>query len=69
MDRLDAWIISEQLVERLVNRHGLEEIDMRSSIQTSMITSTPVTNPLTKVDQHIDHILNVANWLLEGGEE
>lgn len=67
MERLDAWITAESLVGRIVEQHGLEEIEETAGMLTSIITSSPVTNPSTKVDQHIEHIMNVANWLLESG--
>lgn len=67
MERLDAWITAEALVGQIVAQHGLEEIKETTGMLTSVITSTPVTNPSTKVDQHIEHIMNVANWLLESG--
>lgn len=67
MERLDAYLSAETLVGRIVDQHGLEELEETTSMLTSMITSTPVTNPSTKVDQHINHILDVANWLLESG--
>lgn len=54
--RLDAWNAAVDMVKPIIDEHGLEEYKtgaMFSSVST-----------MTKVDQHIDHTMRVANWLL-----
>lgn len=47
---------ADTMVQPLVNQHDLKDHN-----------SGPVftSNPVTKIDQHITHILRVADWLLE----
>jgi hypothetical protein len=56
-DRVDAWNAAIGLIEPIVEAHGLEEYHT---------SQTPFTrgSTFTKVDQHINHVLNVANWLI-----
>jgi len=55
MDRTEAWVTASGLVQPLVLDHGLEAYPIGQIFSAS-------TN--TKVDQHINHIMNVADWLL-----
>lgn len=55
-----AWDMAVGKIEPLVNVHELESY--RGPAQA--FSSGPM---YTKVDQHVEHILRVANWLL--GEE
>lgn len=60
-ERLTVWDRAAELVAPIVEKHGLETYKVGSTV-ISYGTST-----FTSVDQHIDHILRVANWLI--GEE
>lgn len=58
MDRLSAWKQASKLVAPIVKTHGLEKYSLGASLFTTGIgVSTPV-------DQHITHIMDVADWLL-----
>ncbi len=58
MNRTEAWVTAHKLVQPLVDEHELEDYPVGPMFTAS-------TN--TKVDQHINHIMNVAEWLR--GEE
>ena len=60
MKRKKAWKKAAHLVEPIVEKHGLKQYAPGASI---FVTGTSVSTP---VDQHINHILTVAEWLLEG---
>ncbi len=55
MDRTEAWVTASKLVQPIVNEYELEDYPVGPMFTAS-------TN--TKVDQHINHIMNVADWLL-----
>lgn len=57
--RLKAWEQASQLVASIIAEHGLE-------IYKGAAPAFSTPSIFTKVDQHIDHIMNVANWLLQG---
>lgn len=56
-ERVDIFLASKTLVDSIVSEHGLE---IYRAGQVFGSTST-----YTKVDQHIDHVIRVANWLLD----
>ena len=56
--RKEAWKTAAKLIEPIVKKHGLEKYSPGASLFT---TGTGVVTP---VEQHINHILNVADWLL-----
>lgn len=56
--RLVAWSAAAEAVKPIVEQHGLEPYGAGGNI------FAPTTR-FTKVDQHIDHIMRVADWLLE----
>jgi hypothetical protein len=56
--RTAAWNMASELVEPIVDRHGLEKYSTGPNIFAQ-------TFKTTCVDQHIDHIMRVADWLLE----
>lgn len=55
--RLNAFNMAAGLVDPMVLNHGLAEYQTRNPILGSGTT-------ITVVDQHIDHIIRVAEWLL-----
>lgn len=62
MVRINAWMTAKDLVDPIVEQHGIEKYVPGSTIFGSGSTVTPV-------QQHINHIFEVAEWLLEKGEE
>lgn len=56
-ERLAAFNAAKDLVESIVEKHGLEP----TKLGAPAFTNAPV---LTNVDQHVGHILDVADWLL-----
>lgn len=48
------------MVAPIVEQHGIEESKIGGALFVSPTT-------LTKVDQHLSHIMNVADWLMNGG--
>lgn len=59
--RLDAWNCASSLVSPIVELHGLTEYKSNSTILAGGYTTTAV-------DQHVGHIIHVANWLLDEEE-
>lgn len=59
MKRLKAWNDASELVEPIVEKHGLNQI----SPGGNMFGNGPAI--LTPVDQHIEHIFTVAEWLMK----
>lgn len=57
MTRLEAWEIATKLIEPLVEKHEIETYRTGAPFAQSSVT--------TKIDQHLEHILTVADWLLE----
>ena len=55
--RVGAFVSAQSLVEPLVEQHGLKAQN-----------SGPVfvMNPVSEIEQHVDQILHVANWLMNG---
>lgn len=66
MKRINAWTLAAELVDPIVELHGLE--DFNSGANTTIFSSIGGSH-VTKVDQHISHIMNVAEWLLKKKEE
>lgn len=56
-ERLEAWNRASDLVRPIIDEHGLEIYRMGAQMFNSGST-------MTKVDQHIDHTMRVADWLL-----
>jgi hypothetical protein len=56
-DRVEAWKIAVTLVDPIVEKHGLDAVKLPSPA----FTYPPIS---TKVDQHVEHILRVASWLI-----
>lgn len=54
--RLRAWLMAEKLVGQVIEEHGLE------LYQTKYVLGGG--SAITKTDQHISHIREVADWLL-----
>lgn len=61
MNRMEALITANGFVEPIIDKHGLEPYVLGSSIFNP-------TSKFTKVDQHLDQVLRIADWLLEGGD-
>lgn len=59
LERKAVWEMAAELVIPIVEDHGLEEY--RSGPSNILMPAPHVT---TKVDQNIDHIIRVADWLL-----
>ena len=57
-ERLKALGAAKHVVDPLVEQHGLEPYQMGAPAFTRGST-------VTKVDQHIDNLLRVADWLLD----
>lgn len=55
--KLEALRLAESIVEPIVEKHGLKEYKGGAPVLYQAST-------FTVVDQHIDHILHVADWLL-----
>lgn len=55
--RITTWNTARDMVQPIVAIHGLEEY--RSGAPFGQQST------FTKVDQHLDHIMHVADWLLE----
>lgn len=58
IDRSTTWKLALEMVAPVIEQHGLEETK-----STGMIFVPP--SPNTVVEQHLDAIERVANWLLE----
>jgi hypothetical protein len=56
--RLKAWKMATEIVNPIIEQHGVEDISAPGS--APFITS----GKITKVEQHITHIMTVADWLL-----
>lgn len=56
--RETVFLMASQLVGPIVEKHGLEPTKSAWVQADSGYT-------ITAVEQHLDHILRVANWLLE----
>lgn len=59
--RIEVFNIAARMVSGLVLEHGLETYTNAGSILVNGYN-------VTKVDQHLDHILRVADWLLDTTE-
>lgn len=55
-ERQAAFRIASELVDPIIEMHGLEQY--RDGAMFSHMST------FTEVDQHVSHILNVARWLL-----
>lgn len=55
-----VWNVATELVIPIIEDHGLEEY--RAGPQNILV---PGPHLVTKVDQNIDHIIRVADWLLD----
>lgn len=56
--RLAAFKFASDLVAPIVEQHGVEKYSIGSFLTN--------TSTYTSVEQHITHILQVGDWLLEG---
>lgn len=57
-ERIAAFKAAQELVDPIVDKHGLEKVMSTQGLGfTSSIAHTPS-------DQHLGHILDVADWLL-----
>lgn len=56
-EKLDAWIKASELIKPIIDEHTLEVY------KSGAIPFGP-SSTVTKVDQHIDHNMRVADWLL-----
>lgn len=56
-ERLEAWGAARVMVQEIVDQHGLEDQKMGGPVFRSSPT-------ITKVDQHLQHIVHIADWLL-----
>lgn len=59
-----VWETANDLVAPIVEKHGLEEYRTAPSSLAAAIASTNVSTTFTKVDQHVSHIMAVADWLM-----
>jgi hypothetical protein len=59
--KLDAWYAATKAVEPIIEKHGLVQHRVGNIVAT--------TATFSPVDQHIDHIVRVADWLLETEEQ
>lgn len=57
--RQTAWGVAADLVAPIVEQHGLEEY----AVRTGQPFATP-TSTMTKADQHLAHVRDLADWLL-----
>lgn len=58
LERRAAWEIATELVIPIIEDHGLEEYKTGPAFLTHGTT-------MTKVDQNVENIIRVANWLLD----
>lgn len=58
--RLEAWTLAKELVNPIVEQHELKQI----SPGGSFLAAGP--SIVTAVQQHINHTIEVAEWLMEG---
>lgn len=56
-----GWERAVEMVEPIIDKYGVEDY----YIGPVGIFSSAIRTTSTKVDQNIDHILRVADWLLE----
>lgn len=57
--KLEAWTLAAELVKPIIEQHTLKQTSPGSSM---FATGNTVITP---VDQHIEHIIGVAEWLME----
>jgi len=57
--RREAWLAATELVVPVLEEHGLEDVTLAGA-NLFVKGST-----MTKVDQNINHLTGVADWLLE----
>ena len=55
--RFDVWEIASKMVAPLIEQHGIELVQTGQMFGPSFKT--------TAVEQHIEHILKVADWLMD----
>jgi len=55
--RFDVWEIASKMVAPIIEQHDLEVLTTGNAFTNSFKTS--------KVEQHIEHILKVADWLMD----
>jgi hypothetical protein len=60
-NKIDAFLTAQTLIDPIIKEHGIKEV--RKSV--NMFTTVSVETP---VEQHISHILNIAEWLLNDGK-
>lgn len=63
MVRINAWMTAKELVDPIVEQHGLKQ----HSPGANIFSTGP--SVITEVQQHINHIFEVAEWLLGEGDD
>lgn len=58
-EKLRAWQMAMELVEPIIEKHGLETYKTGAPN-----IFAPPTATFTAVDQHIDNTIRVADWLM-----
>lgn len=61
--RAAVWNMAKEMVDPIIEADGVEEYRMSTNPSASIFHANNTT--MTKVDQHLGHIEQVANWLLE----
>jgi len=62
--RRAVWTMAKEMVDPIVEQHGVET----HGIGPANIFQAPPSKS-TKVDQHIGHILQVSDWLIDEEED
>lgn len=60
LTRLAAWETASDLVGPIVDKHELAPVNIGGMFN--------VTQTQTRVSQHLNHIMDVADWLLNEGD-
>lgn len=60
MLRKSVWLQAAEMIDPVVDKHGLEQY----ALGPAPVFTTP-PNKMTPVDQHLGHIQQVADWLME----
>lgn len=58
--RRRVFELAAEMVDPIVKQHGLEKYTHQVNIFTTSFVSTPV-------DQHLTHIMSIADWLMQEG--
>ena len=62
MNKTEAWIQAAALVQPIVDQHGITEQKLGGGMFMNATTAH------TPVSQHLEHIVNIADWLLDEEE-